>query len=157
VLTIYVDADACPVKDEVLRVARRHGLQTYMVSNRWVRGAPEPSVHRVVVPDGPDAADDWIVEHIGADDIAVTRDIGLAARCIEKGAKAIGPSGLPFTDGNIGMAVAMRDLTRQLREAGAIRGNNPSHTPRDRSRFLEALEEAIQSIRRRNPPGRLNP
>jgi uncharacterized protein YaiI (UPF0178 family) len=133
----------------VLRVARRHALQVYMVSNQWMRTAYEPAVHRIVAPEGPDAADDWIVAHIGANDIAVTRDIELAARCLEKGAKAIGPSGLPFTGDNIGMAAAMRDLTRHLRETGEIKGSHPSHMPRDRSRFLQALEEAIQSIRRR--------
>ena len=148
-LEIYVDADACPVKEEVLRVARRHGLRVHMISNQWMRAAHAPSVHRVVVSDGPDAADDWIVEHIGENDIAVTRDIELAARCLEKGAMAIGPSGLPFTGDNIGMAVAMRDLTRHLRETGEIKGSHPSHTPRDRSRFLEALEATIQAIRRR--------
>jgi hypothetical protein len=147
-LELYIDADACPVKDEALKVARRHGLKVHMVSNMWMRGDGDPTVHRVVVPEGADAADDWIVEHIGARDIVVTQDIALAARCLEKGAAAIGPTGKPFTAGNIGMALAMRDLSAHLRETGAIKGNNPSHTKRDRSVFLEALEQSIQSIRR---------
>ncbi len=148
-LELYVDADACPVKDKALKVARRHGLKVHMVSNMWMRGDGDPAVHRVVVPEGPDAADDWIVEHIGAGDIVVTQDILLAARCLEKQASAIGPTGKPFTPDNIGMAVAMRDLTAHLRDTGEIKGNNPSHTKKDRSRFLEALEQTVQSIQRR--------
>ena len=149
VLELYIDADACPVKDEAVKVARRHGLKVHMVSNMWMRGDGDPDTHRVVVPEGADAADDWIVERIGAGDIVVTQDIALAARCLEKRADAIGPTGKPFTADNIGMALAMRDLSAHLRETGAIKGNNPSHTKRDRSRFLEALEQTIQSIRRR--------
>lgn len=147
-LELYIDADACPVKDEALKVARRHGLKVLMVSNRWLRGDGDPAIRRVVVPEGADAADDWIVEHVGEGDIVVTQDIRLAARCLEKRASALGPTGKPFTGDNIGMALAMRDLSAHLRETGEIKGSNPSLTRRDRSRFLEALEQTIQSIRR---------
>jgi hypothetical protein len=147
-LEIFVDADACPVKDEVLRVAGRHRLQVHMVGNTWMRLGGAADVNRVVVPREPDAADDWIVEHIGADDIAITADILLAARCIEKGARTLGPTGKPFTEDGIGMAVAMRDLTAHLRETGEISGHNPGFTRKDRSRFLDALEQLVQAIRR---------
>ncbi len=147
-MQIYVDADACPVKDEVVRVAERHGLPVHMVSNAWMRLAGSPLINRVVVEDGPDAADDWIAEHISTGDIAVTADIPLAARCLEAGAKVIGPTGKPFTESSIGMALAMRDLMADLRETGEVRGSNPSFTRQDRSRFLQALEQAIQDDRR---------
>jgi uncharacterized protein YaiI (UPF0178 family) len=144
---IYVDADACPVKDEALRVAERHGLSLYFVSNAWMRLPDSPLVKRVVVADGPDAADDWIVEHIGSRDIAVTADIPLAARCLKKGAQVIGPAGKPFTEAGIGMALAMRELSAHLRETGESKGYNASFTRQDRSRFLEALELAVRRAR----------
>ena len=102
---IYVDADACPVKAEVLRVAGRHGLTVHMVGNTWLRMAEGPLVKRVVVPEGPEAADDWIAEHIGPGDIAVTADIPLAARCLKRGARVLGPSGKPFTEAGIGTKI----------------------------------------------------
>jgi uncharacterized protein len=142
--TIYVDADACPVKDEALRVAERHGLPLVFVSNAWMRLPESPLVQRVVVAEGPDAADDWIVEHIGPRDIAVTADIPLAARCLKKSAAVIGPTGKPFTEAGIGMALAMRDLSAHLRETGESKGYNASFTRQDRSRFLEALELAVR-------------
>ena len=147
---LYIDADACPVKDEALKVARRHGLTVHLVGNRWVRADGDPAIHRVVVPEGPDAADDWIVDHVAADDIVVTQDIRLAARCLEKRAHAIGPTGRPFTADNIGMAVAMRELNAHLREIGEIKGGGAGINPRDRSRFLESLEQIVQTIRRRS-------
>ncbi len=142
---IYVDADACPVKDEVLRVAVRHGLTVHMVSNAWMRLADSPLINRVVVAEGPDAADDWIAEHISVGDIAITADIPLAARCIERGARVLGPTGKSFTEEGIGMAVAMRDLMAHLRDTGEITGGGPSFTRQDRSRFLSALEEAVRA------------
>lgn len=145
---IYVDADACPVKDEAARVADRHGLAIVYVSNAWMRLPDGANVERVVVPGGADAADDWIAERIGPGDIAVTADIPLAARCLKAGAQAIGPTGKPFTDANIGTALAMRDLSRHLRETGESRGFNASFTRQDRSRFLEALELAVQRTKR---------
>lgn len=146
---LYVDGDACPVKDEVLRVAGRHGLQVYMVSNTWLRRAAGPNVHAIVVSEGPDAADDWIADHAGADDIVVTADIPLAARCLDKGAAVLGPAGKPFKADSIGMALAMRDLNAELRETGEIKGYVPAFTKKDRSRFLEALEHAVQKAQRR--------
>lgn len=148
-MQIYVDADACPVKAEVIRVATRHGLVVHMVSNSWMRLDDNPLINRVVVQDGPDAADDWIAERIGASDIAVTADILLAARCLKTGAQCIGPTGKAFSEASIGMAVAMREVQRHLRETGESRGFNPAFTPRDRSQFLQALEHAIQAVLRK--------
>ena len=135
-------------------MAERHGLTVHMVSNVWLRVADSPLINRVVVPEGADAADDWIAERIGADDIAVTADIPLAARCLKSGASVLGSTGKPFTEDGIGMALAMRDLKAQLRETGEIKGYVPNFTKRDRSRFLSALEEAVQAIRRRRPTPR---
>lgn len=145
---IYVDADACPVKDEALKVAVRHGLEIFYVSNSWMRLPEGLRVKRVVVEEGADAADNWIAERIGPGDIAVTADIPLASRCLKAGAQALGPTGKPFTDASIGMAMAMRDLSQHLRETGESRGFNASFTRQDRSRFLEALELAVQKAKR---------
>lgn len=145
---VFVDADACPVKDEVVRVAVRHGLAVHMVSNSWMRLPETPLIHRVVVPAGPDAADDWIAERIDEADIAITTDIPLAGRCLKKGAQVLGPTGKPFTDDSIGMALAMRELMAHLRDSGEVTGGPPGFSPKDRSRFLSALEEAV----RRLPP-----
>jgi hypothetical protein len=147
-IQIYVDADACPVKEEAVRVAERHGLVIHFVSNSWMRLPAGPMTRRVVVSDGPDAADDWIAERAGKTDIVVTADIPLASRCLKAGARVLGPAGKPFTNAGIGMALAMRDLSRHLRETGESRGYNPSFTRTDRSRFLQALEEAVQAIKR---------
>jgi hypothetical protein len=147
---IYVDGDACPVKDEVLRVATRHGLTVHLVGNSWLRhGGDNALINRVVVPAGPDAADDWIAEHIGAGDIAVTDDIPLAARCLDKGAHVLGATGKAFTPENIGNALAMRDLKSHLRETEQGGNFNPSFTRQDRSQFLQALENAVQALRKR--------
>lgn len=145
---IYVDADACPVKDEALRVAVRHGLEIVFVSNAWMRLPEGPNVQRVVVSEGADKADDWIAERIGKGDIAITADIPLASRCLKAGAQALGPTGKPFTDASIGMALAMRDLSQHLRETGESRGFNASFTRQDRSRFLQELEAAVQRAKR---------
>ncbi len=146
--TIYVDADACPVKEEAAKVAARHGLAIHFVSNAFMRLPEGENVYRVVVPDGPDVADDWIAERITSSDIAVTADILLASRCLKAGAKVIGATGKPFTDANIGTALAMRDLQQHLRETGQSKGYNASFTTQDRSRFLQALEQAVQDIMR---------
>ncbi|WP_072376026.1 YaiI/YqxD family protein [Hyphomicrobium sp. NDB2Meth4] len=145
---VFVDADACPVKDEAVRVAERHGLVIHFVSNSWMRLPEGPLIKRMVVAEGPDAADDWIAERIGARDIAVTADIPLAARCLKAGAQVIGPTGKPFTESGIGMALAMRELSAHLRETGESKGYNASFTRQDRSRFLEALEHAVQKALR---------
>lgn len=129
-------------------MAERHGLAVHMVSNSWMRIADSPLISRVVVEEGPDVADDWIATKIGSGDIAVTADIPLAARCIKTGAKVIGPTGKPFTESSIGMALAMRDLMSDLREAGEVRGTNAAFSRQDRSRFLQALEQAVQDVLR---------
>jgi len=148
VLHIYVDADACPVKPEVYRVARRCGLDVTLVANSWMRTPDEPWISLEVVSEGFDAADDWIVEHVERYDIVVTADVPLAGRCVAKNASVIGPTGKPFTEANIGVAVATRDLLAELRGAGEITGGPPPITKRDRSRFLQSLDQTIQSIRR---------
>lgn len=146
---IYVDADACPVKDEALRVAERHGLIVHFVSNSWMRLPESPLIRRIVVSEGPDVADNWIADNITPRDIAVTADIPLASRCLKQGAQAIGPTGKPFTEASIGMALAMRDLSAHLRETGESKGYNAAFTRADRSRFLEALELAVQHALRK--------
>jgi uncharacterized protein len=150
---IFVDADACPVKQEVYRVASRFRLEVTLVANSWMRVPDERWIALEVVKDGFDAADDWIVEHVQPDDIVITADITLAGRCIKKGARVISPNGNPFTEDNIGMAVATRDLMSELRNTGEIMGGPPPLRKRDRSRFLEQLDNVIQSIRRSNPLG----
>jgi len=146
-ITIYIDADACPVKAEILKVSYRHGLAVYMVSNQWMRLDVGPLVQKIVVAEGADAADDWIADHITEQDIAITADILLAKRCLDAGAVVIGPTGKFFSEDNIGMAVAMRDLKSHLRETGESKGYNPSFTKEDKSRFLQTLESAIQTLR----------
>lgn len=146
---IFVDADACPVKDEVLRVAQRHGVKVTFVANRGLRPSRDPMVVHVLVPQGADAADDWIAEHAAAGDLVVTTDIPLAGRCLKAGATVLGPTGRPFTESSIGMALAMRELNQHLRETGESRGLNAGFTPKDRSAFLQALDEAVVRARRR--------
>ena len=149
-LEIYVDADACPVKAEILRVAERHQLTIHIVSNQWMHIGNYPRINRIVVPMEPDAADDWIANHIGPGDIAVTADILLAGRCLKEGADLMGPTGRLFDEGNIGLAIATRDLMAHLRDTGDIKDNAPAFTKQDRSRFLDALENVIQAILRRS-------
>ncbi|MBR9980700.1 MAG: YaiI/YqxD family protein [Desulfatitalea sp.] len=147
-LHIFVDADACPVKQEVYRVARRYQLAVTLVANAWMRVPDEPRITLQVVKDGFDAADNWIAGQVQPGDIVVTADIPLADRCISKGARVLGPTGKPFTDDNIGMAVAGRNLLAELRSAGEITGGPPPLTQRDRSRFLQQLDTLIHAIRR---------
>ncbi len=141
---IYVDADACPVKAEVVRVAERFDLETVFVANGGLRPSRDPKIRNVVVSSGADAADDWIVEHAQANDIVITADIPLAARTVALGAHVLGPTGRPFTPETIGMAVAMRDLKQHLRETGESKGYNASFAPRDRSRFLGELDRIVR-------------
>ena len=150
-LTIYVDADACPVKDEVYRVARRYGLRVAVVANAPLRVPAGPLVELVVRP-GFGAADDWIAEQAGPGDIVVTADIPLAARCLAKGARALSPKGQPFTENDIGSALALRELMDELRQGGALTGGPAPMTPKDRSRFLSRLDEAVNAVRRAQPP-----
>ena len=133
-MMILVDADACPVKDEVLRVADRHGVKVTLVANFGLRPSRNPMVAHVMVPQGPDAADDWIAEAAGADDIVVTADIPLASRALKKGATVIGPTGRLFSEVNIGSALATRELNQFLRETGESRGFNAEFSAKDRSR-----------------------
>jgi uncharacterized protein YaiI (UPF0178 family) len=138
--SIFVDADACPVKEEARRVAERLNLHIIFVSNGGIRPSRDPMVRVVVVSSGADAADDWIVEHAQANDIVLTADIPLASRAIDKGCHVLGFTGKPFTPASIGMALAMRDLKQHLRETGDIKGYNPGFRPADRSAFLSALD-----------------
>ncbi|MBE7185998.1 MAG: YaiI/YqxD family protein [Methylobacterium mesophilicum] len=142
--TLYVDADACPVKEEILRVAERVGIVVVMVSNGGLRPSRDPMVRHVVVSKGADAADDWIVENAVGGDVVITADVPLAARTVEKGCLVLGPTGRPFTPETIGMAVAMRDLKQHLRETGESRGLNPSFSAKDRSNFLQALDRTVR-------------
>lgn len=145
---IYVDADACPVKAEIEKVAGRHGLHVHIVSNGGIRPRHHPLIHSVVVAEGADAADDWIADHIEAGDIAVTADIPLAARCLAKGARVLRHNGDALTADNIGIALGMRDFQRHLREATGNQTYNAGFTARDRSRFMGALENTIQAVKR---------
>ena len=147
-MQIYVDADACPVKEEAAKVALRHNLIIHYVSNSHMRLPFGDNVKRVVVSEGANAADNWIVEQAQAGDVVITGDIPLASRAIKKSAKVITHNGKLFSEDSIGMALAMRDLMSQLREIGEVRGNNPAFTPADRSRFLQGLENMIQTLKR---------
>ncbi len=147
-MQIYVDADACPVKDEAAKVAARHDLMITYVSNSHMRLPVGDKVKRSVVGGKADEADDWIVEHVAPQDIVVTADVPLAARAHKKGAHVINHNGMAFSEDSIGMALAMRNLMSQLRETGDVKGSNPVFTPTDRSRFLQSLENTIQTIKR---------
>ncbi|MBL6934686.1 MAG: YaiI/YqxD family protein [Alphaproteobacteria bacterium] len=142
---IYIDADACPVRDETLRVAERHGLKTFMVSDGGIRPPRDPLVELVVVAHGADAADDWIAEHIQSSDICVTNDIPLAARCLERGAFVLRTDGEPFTENSIGMALAQRQLMQNLRDSGEVTGGPPPFAKSHRSQFLDRLETIVQA------------
>lgn len=147
-LHIYIDADSCPVKQEVYRVASRYRLDVTLVANSRMHVPSEQRVTLMVVKGGFDAADDWIVEHVGIQDIVVTADILLADRCLKKGALVVGPTGKPFTAESIGSAVAIRDLMAELRSSGEMTGGPAPLKKQDRSRFLHQLDEMIQLIRR---------
>jgi uncharacterized protein YaiI (UPF0178 family) len=142
---IYVDADGCPVKDEVCRVALRHHLAVTFVANSRTRIPDREGTRLVVVGGGFDAADDWIVEHAGPGDVVVTADIPLADRCLKKGARALSPKGKPYTPDSIGEAMAARELSAYLREMGAVTGGPAPFAPKDRSRFLHALDECVRA------------
>ena len=148
-LHIFVDADSCPVKQEVYRVASRYGLEVTLVSNSWMRIPDEDWAELVVVGESFDAADDWIVERAGGGDIVVSTDIPLASRCLEKGARVLARTGRVFTEENIGEALASRELLSQLRDLGTVTGGPAPFKKRDRSRFLQRLDETIQALRRR--------
>jgi hypothetical protein len=147
-INIFVDADACPVKQETGRVAKRHGLRVTLVTNSRMRIPQESHIELVVVEGQFDSADDWIVEHVAKNDIVVSTDIPLAARCLEKGARVLAPTGLVFTEDSIGDALASRAISAHLRELGTITGGPAPFEKRDRSRFLQRLDEVIQAALR---------
>ncbi len=148
-IRIFVDADACPVKNEVYRVAERYGLKVFIVANSFMNVPRSDMIERVVVPDGPDIADNWIAERAGATDIVITADIPLAGRCVRNGAAVLSPTGKPFDDNSIGMALATRDLMTDLRSAGAVTRGPPPLSRQDISRFLSALDLAVTRLKRK--------
>lgn len=149
-VAILVDADACPVKAEIYRVAERHGLKVFVVSNSFINVPRDPLIECVIVPAGMNVADDWIAERAHARSIVVTADIPLASRCVKAGASVIAPDGRAFTEDSIGMALATRNLMDDLRSAGATTRGPKPFTPRDRSQFLSALDRAIVRLLRRS-------
>jgi len=153
---IYVDGDACPVREEVFRVADRLGLRVFVVSNgsRPIRPSGRPNVQMITVAATPDAADDWIAEHVTPADVCVTADIPLAARCLEKGTHALAPGGKRWTRDNIGNALAGREVARHMRELGMTTGGPAPLTRQDRSRFLGELDTVVQAVRRSGAQGR---
>ncbi|MFN3558524.1 MAG: YaiI/YqxD family protein [Brevundimonas sp.] len=145
---IFIDADACPVKDEVYRVAERYGLKVFVVSNGWINTRRDPWIEQVVVDAGPDIADDWIAERAVKGDIVVTQDIPLADRCLQAGAQAIKSNGSPFTADSIGSALAGRMVGEHLRSMGVATSGPPPFGPKDRSNFLQALDRAVVVAKR---------
>ena len=150
-LHIFVDADACPVKEEVYKVALRTEVPVTLVSNSYLRIARHELIDQVVVERDPDAADDYIAEHVTAQSIVITADIPLADRCLKVGATVMGPNGKFFTENSIGAAIATRALMEDLRASGDIIGGPAPFEKRDRSRFLQALDQAIVQLRRSAP------
>ncbi len=148
--TIYIDADSCPVKDETYRVAQRYGIPVILVAAQWLRVPTEPWLQlQVVNEDGQlDAADDWIAEHAGSGDIVITQDIILASRCLEGRARVLSPRGRQFTPDSIGEALASRELMADLRELGEVTGGPKPFEKRDRSNFLQALDQVVNKIQR---------
>jgi uncharacterized protein YaiI (UPF0178 family) len=147
-IVLYVDADACPVKAEVYKVAGRHRLKVFVVANSFINTPRDPLVERVIVPAGPDVADDWISERARRGAVVITADIPLASRCVKAGADVIAPNGRAFTEASIGMALATRNLMDDLRSQGAITGGPAPFAPKDRSAFLSALDLAIVRLKR---------
>ncbi len=147
-IRIYVDADACPVKDEIYRVAGRHGLPVTVVAAGFIRVPQDPLIERIAAGAGMDAADDWIAERAGPGAIVVTADVPLASRCVKAGAEAIAPNGKPFDEASMGMTLAVRNLMHDLRSAGEVTGGPRPFTPKDRSAFLSALDQAIRRLQR---------
>jgi uncharacterized protein YaiI (UPF0178 family) len=147
-IEIYVDADACPVKAEIYKVAERHRLKVHVVANMPIAVPRDPLVERVIVGSGLNVADDWIAERVSRGDIVVTADIPLADRCIKAGADVIGSNGRPFTEASIGNVLATRNLMEELRSAGAVTGGPRPFSAKDRSAFLSALDLAIVRLKR---------
>ncbi len=147
-IVVYVDADACPVKDEIYRVAQRYGFTVKVVANSPIAVPREPWIERVVVSEGPDVADDWIAERAGPGSLVITADIPLAARAVKAGATTLAPNGKLFDSGAIGMALATRNLMDDIRSAGGVTRGPPAFSPRDRSAFLSAMDLAVNRLKR---------
>lgn len=147
-IQIYIDADGCPVKDETYKVADRYKIKVFVVANQYMNVPLTPLVEMTVVPGKFDAADDWIVEHITPHDIVITSDILLAERCVKKKARALSPKGDEFTEDNVGMAVANRELMHNLRQMGEMRGGPAPMDKKARSQFLGKLDQIIQALKR---------
>jgi uncharacterized protein YaiI (UPF0178 family) len=147
-IAIYIDADACPVKPEIYKVAERHGVQVFVVANAYMMVPQSPLIERVIVSSGFDAADDWIAERARRGAIVITADIPLASRCVKAGAEVIGPTGKPFSEASIGMALATRNLMEDLRAMGDVTGGPKPFSAKDRSAFLSALDVAINRLKR---------
>ena len=152
-IILYIDADACPVKDEAYKVAARHGVKTFVVANSFMNIPRDPLIERVIVPQGPDVADNWIAERAARGAVVVTADVPLAARCVKTGAEAIAPNGKPFSETSIGLALATRNLMQDLREQGEVTGGPKAFSPRDRSTFLSALDLASVRLKRSGMTG----
>ncbi|HYD45522.1 MAG TPA: YaiI/YqxD family protein [Phenylobacterium sp.] len=148
-MRIFIDADACPVKEEVYKVARRYAVPVSVVANAWINTPREPLIESVVVDAGPDVADDWIAERATPQDVVITQDIPLADRCLKAGAIVLNSKGVAFTEGSIGMALAGRAIGEHLRSMGEITRGPAPFSLRDRSQFLQALDQAVNRIRRR--------
>jgi uncharacterized protein YaiI (UPF0178 family) len=147
-LNIYIDADGCPVKEEIYKVAQRYQLKVFVVANKWLNIPVDGRIEMVVAEAGFDAADDWIVEHAGAGDIVVTADILLAERCVKLKARVLGTKGLEFTEDSIGSAVSTRELMQNLRHMGEVRGGPAPMEKKDKSKFLGTLDQIIQALKR---------
>lgn len=147
-LDIYIDADACPVRDEVYRVAERYQLMVWVVANQWMNMPDDPSIRLEVVNDGFDAADDWIVEHVHSGDIVITDDIPLSARCLEKGTRVITNRGELRDSDSIGTAMAMRELMQYMRDAGESKGGQKPLQEKDRRLFLQELDKLVHSVKK---------
>jgi hypothetical protein len=148
-IKIYIDPDACPVKEETYKVAARYGLQTLVVSNGFIQIPPSPLIARIIVGAGPDVADDWIAQQVVAGDVVVTNDIPLAGRILAKDAHAVAPYGRAFTEDSIGLALAQRALMEHIRSTGEITGGPPPFSSANRSQFLQALDRTITREQRR--------
>jgi len=155
--TLYIDADACPVKDECYRVAKRYGVPVVLVANQWLRAPLEPWIQLEIVKGEPDAADDWIVEHAGPEDLVITTDIPLAARCVELGLSALSPRGRIYDESAIGEALAMRNLMTHLRDIGETTGGPPPFAKRDRSLFLQRLDQILGALVRKQAGNKPKP
>jgi uncharacterized protein YaiI (UPF0178 family) len=145
-LEIIVDADSCPVKPEIYRVAKRYGIKVTLVANSQVNVPSEDWLKVITVTSQLDAADDWIADHVQSNDIVISSDIPLASRCLKKGARVLGPKGIPFTESSIGNALAIRNLMTHLRDIGIETGGLPPFDKKDRSRFLQSLNNMVQAI-----------